>query len=118
MKTNAIFLLFTVALIAGCASNNGPIAPPATAATESATQLKYAEWSDEQLELKRAQLKEKISDYRPAPPSDDTDLGLSMVELGGSVRHRENQKAFDEITVELLRRDPSGALLAKSNTML
>ncbi len=107
-------LLYPVILsliLVGCGSDSEPLPPPTSGADGYATQSKYALWSNEQLELKRAQLRHE--------------LDRSFIEAGAPIyvdiaqgQRNRKQRQVEEIESELLRRDPSGGLLAKSNALL
>lgn len=102
----SIFGLFLM----GCASNQ-PLPPPTSGAGALDTQMKYSQWSNEQLELKRAQLRHELDRaYIDAGPPIMMTIAMS--------RRADKQSQVEEIEAELLRRDPSGGLLAKSNALL
>lgn len=117
MKINLVFLFITVTLLSAC-SSNGPVPPPSSADTDR-VRVKYALWTDEQLELQRAKLKDRLQAIpEPVPPSDPNDLSASMGNLAVSMKRHEEEKEIEDMAQKLLRRDPSGSFLAKSNGML
>jgi hypothetical protein len=95
-------------VLTGCGTPqaSGPLPPPNSVAGAD-TSVKYSRWSDEQLQLKRAQLRREL------------DRGWAKGGTGFMMMMAENErnaqyKEVEEIERELLRRDPSGNLLRAS----
>ena len=104
-------LAFLGIFLTGCAGNQQPLPPPTASAPGVDTAVKYSQWSNGQLELKRAQLRHELDRgyFMGAPP---IPLRIAASDRGG------RQAEVEEIEAELLRRDPSGALLERSNGLL
>jgi len=73
--------------------------------------MKYSQWNDEQLELKRAQLRHELDRAY-------LNVGAPVMVMIAQGDRDDKQRQVEEIEAELLRRDPSGGLLAKSNALL
>jgi hypothetical protein len=104
-------LVFLVIILTGCVGNQQPLPPPTASAPGVDTAVKYSQWSNGQLELKRAQLRHELDRgyVMGGPP-----IPMLIAASDRSGRQAE----VEEIKAELLRRDPSGALLARSNALL
>ena len=104
-------LVFLGMFLTGCAGNQQPLPPPTALAPGVDTAVKYSQWSNGQLELKRAQLRHELDRgyVMGGPP-----IPMLIAASDRSGRQVE----VEGIEAELLRRDPSGALLARSNALL
>jgi hypothetical protein len=114
MKINVIlFILLGAFLVvsAGCSSTGTEQVPPPTAQEGNDTRIKYAQWTNGQLELKRAQLRHELD-------RGYINAGSPGMVLLGQMDRGGQQDEVEEIEAELLRRDPSGGLLEKSNSLL
>ena len=104
-----ILLAGLTLLFCGCAEQ--PLPPPTSGSGSLETQAKYAQWTVGQLELKRAQLRHELDRAY-------WNAGSPMMVMIAQGDRDDKQKQAEEIEAELLRRDPSGGLLAKSNALL
>ena len=106
MKT--LFILGMAILLCGCASQSS--SPSAAGNGDTNTQAKYAGLSNQQLEFRRAQLRRDLNrefingSTQGSIPIDQMDRD-------------EEQRQLEDMEAELLRRDPSGDLIQKSNSM-
>ena len=99
-------ILGVAAFLCGCASQQFH----STGAGEVNTQAEFARWSDQQLEFRRAQLRHDLNGGFNGSPQ-------GTIFINQMDRDAE-QRQLEDMEAELLRRDPSGNLIAKSNSLL
>ncbi len=107
MKISPKLLPILVGILAGCASDNGPVTPP----HDNDYHAKYSEWTDRQLEMKIA------SDKRDLGRGVDDGNESMGAALFGKMARDDKQRELQDVESELIRRDPSGHLLEEANKM-
>ena len=100
-----VLSLITALILSGCASSSGPVPPP------SASTGDYSQWTTQQLQMKIASYKRELS-------SDVSDgSGGFGAGYGDQLFRNKLEDRIQGMEAELLKRDPSGALLNQSGSM-
>ncbi len=109
MKIRFASLLFALALIWCSSDNNAPVPPPSASIGDTST--KYAQWTDQQLEMKSASIKRELASQTD---SGNESMGAAVF---GKMARDDKEDELEGIQTELMRRDPSGGLLDQANKL-